>query len=70
MPGAEVTLPDLFMMVLTDERGRFQIIGIPPGTHRVVVRHAGYTPFDAQVEFSPMQRVQRQIVLRRVARPD
>jgi hypothetical protein len=68
--GVEVSMPDLSKIVLTDARGGFQIGGIPPGTHRLLVNVAGYAPLDMQMELSPLQRVQHQIRLHRVSAPD
>jgi hypothetical protein len=70
MGGVEVALPELSKRVRTDERGGFRLAGIPPGTHRVMVRHIGHGALVASVTFAGGQTVDRRILLGRVVTLD
>jgi len=50
--GAEVVLPELRLLVLTDSMGQARIPGIAPGHHRVRVRIIGYEPSDVELAFA------------------
>lgn len=68
LDGAEVALPDLGMAAVAGATGQFLINAIPPGTHRVTVRHAGFAPLTALVDFAQNQVVDHRIVMK-PARP-
>ncbi|WP_157630169.1 TonB-dependent receptor [Thermonema rossianum] len=42
LPGVSVFLPDLNIGSASDENGRFEVTGIPPGLHTVVFSFVGY----------------------------
>ena len=42
--GAQIVLPGLGRGTVSEPGGRFRIEGIPPGSHRLEVRHLGYEP--------------------------
>jgi hypothetical protein len=62
---AEVTLPELSLSVLTNDRGEFRLSDVPAGTHQVVVRRLGYGPLDTRITFAANQTVDRRIFLSR-----
>ncbi len=49
LKGASVDLPGLTRTVSTDEFGRFEFRGLPPGAHRTVVSYAGLDPEERTV---------------------
>jgi hypothetical protein len=49
--GAEVVLPELKRLAISDANGHARVPGIPLGTHRVRVRLLGYTASDVQLKF-------------------
>lgn len=53
LPGGVVVLPTLRMGANTDNEGRFEIAGIPPGTHSVESRYLGYTTVTQEFNFTP-----------------
>ena len=70
LAGAEVMIPDLRVSTVTGASGEFLLSGIPPGTHRIVIRRPGFTAATATVGFAANQTVEHHIVLRRSgARP-
>jgi hypothetical protein len=42
IPGAVVTIGDLGAASDTDDTGTFQVLGLSPGTHRLILRRPGY----------------------------
>ncbi|MES2178942.1 MAG: carboxypeptidase regulatory-like domain-containing protein [Gemmatimonadota bacterium] len=68
--NAEVMLLDVAKTVTTNEQGQFQLVGIPPGEHRLVVRRIGYTPVDVPLSFAANERITRNIDLSRVTTLD
>lgn len=48
--GAEVTLDETLLRVLTDERGEFRIVGAPAGPAVLRARRLGFTPSQTRVE--------------------
>ena len=50
--GAEVVLPELRLLVLSDSMGQARIPGVPFGQHRVRVRLLGYEPSDVELKFA------------------
>ena len=70
LPGAEVVLPDVSRTAITDDRGMFRLVGIPAGTHQVLVRGTGYRTVGTSVEFTENRTVDRRITLRRSAARD
>ena len=61
--NAEVTLPDLGKGTATNEQGAFVLRDIPAGSQRVLVRHVGYGPVEAQLTFASGQMIQRHITM-------
>jgi hypothetical protein len=64
--GAEVTIPSLQKSTISDSKGAFRLVDIPPGVHTVRARGVGYVPFEAKVEFRDGQMVERGIVMPRL----
>ncbi|MBI5690745.1 MAG: TonB-dependent receptor [Verrucomicrobia bacterium] len=52
LEGAEVTLIESGVTVVTDRSGSFQLRGVPPGRQRLVFRYAGLDPQETTVEVS------------------
>jgi hypothetical protein len=65
LADVEVRLPALSKSTVTNERGTFRIIGIPPGEQQVLVRRIGYGPADAKVTFLAGKTLEKQVILRR-----
>ena len=63
--NAEVTLPDLGKGTAADEQGAFMLRDVPTGSQRVLVRHVGYGPLEAQLTFVGGQTIRRHITLTR-----
>ena len=68
--NAEVTLPDLGKGTATNEQGAFVLRDIPAGSQRVVVRHVGYGPVEAQLTFVDGQTIERHITMVRSTKLD
>jgi hypothetical protein len=49
--------------VRTDDRGRFSVTELEPGTYRVDVEHAGYGPFVARAELTLNQDFRLEVAL-------
>ena len=63
LEGAKVELPALGLSVLTDNTGRFVLVGVPPGTHDVVASYIGLDPVRTQVSVTAGQRAVRDFEL-------
>lgn len=50
LAGVTVTIPVLRVGTLTDARGRFQLVGVPAGTHEVVAERLGLEAYRETVE--------------------
>jgi len=50
--------------VVSDDTGRFEAAGVPPGTYKVRVRAPDYHPLDAEVEIRPGQVAELTVRLR------
>ena len=59
LEGARITVPALSLSALTDASGSFVVVGVPPGTHEVVVSYLGLDTARAQVSVAAGQRVTR-----------
>ena len=46
----------LVAVVSTDQRGRFELKGIPEGTYRLVVKYEGFSPANAKVRIEHSRR--------------
>jgi Carboxypeptidase regulatory-like domain len=68
--GVEVSLPDLSRTTLTNEQGAFAFRDVPPGAQRVLVRHVGYGPVEAQVAIEAGRTVERHIRMVRATNLD
>lgn len=68
--GAEVSVPELGLATLSDERGVFRLRDVPPGEQHVVVRRVGYGPLDTHLTFVAGRSIQRTVYLGRVAMLD
>lgn len=42
LDGASVSIPALDLSTVVDRTGRFSLVGVPAGTHDVVIRYVGY----------------------------
>lgn len=67
MGSVEVVLDSLRRNAYTDDRGRFLMHSVPPGTHLVTIRRVGYQPMTEHVTFAATRNVERQYALRPVA---
>ncbi len=47
--GAQISIPELNTGILTNNVGRYVLVGIPAGTHTVEVRYIGYTAESVEV---------------------
>ncbi|MGH7946276.1 MAG: carboxypeptidase regulatory-like domain-containing protein, partial [Opitutaceae bacterium] len=56
LEGAQVTIPALGVGALTDNTGRYVLIGVPSGTHEIVASYTGLDPVKAQVTVGAGQR--------------
>jgi len=64
--GAEIAVDGMKATATTDEKGRFRIVDVPAGMHRVQVKRGGYGPLIADVAFGANQSVDHQVELSRV----
>jgi hypothetical protein len=65
--GAEVSLPGISRVAVTNADGTFRINDLPPGVHQVTIRRAGFIPITADVGFVQNHTVEQRIVLGREA---
>ncbi|RZM36649.1 MAG: carboxypeptidase-like regulatory domain-containing protein, partial [Sphingomonas sp.] len=42
LDGASVSIPALDLSTVVDRTGRFTLLGVPVGTHEIVIRYVGY----------------------------
>jgi iron complex outermembrane receptor protein len=56
LEGAKVELPQLGLIALTDNTGRYTLAGVPAGTHEVVASYLGLDPARGQVTVSAGER--------------
>src|SRR5437879_10325125 len=66
LSGAEVTLPQLSRLAITDAKGSFVLTGIPAGDQQVAVRRVGYAPLETKISFTAAGTTDRKLVMRRV----
>jgi hypothetical protein len=66
LTNAEVSLPELAMSALTNEKGEFRIAAITPGKHQILVRRLGYAQLEAQLDFAENEIVESNVYLSRV----
>lgn len=64
--GAEASVPAFSKRAFTSANGRYEIDGIPAGTHEVIVRHVGFRPVATHITFAAGDTVKREILLSRV----
>jgi iron complex outermembrane receptor protein len=57
LEGAKVELPQLQLVALVDNTGRYVLAGVPAGTHEMVVSYIGLDPVRRQVTVASGQRV-------------
>jgi hypothetical protein len=60
---AEVSMPDLYRSVKSNEQGAFRLADVPAGTHRVIVRRTGFGPMETQIIFKEGETQQNRVVL-------
>jgi hypothetical protein len=60
---AEVAIPSLQVSARTDSVGRFEISGIMPGEHQLVVRKLGYAPVSQVITFASGDALQRTLYM-------
>ena len=63
IPAARVELVDLTRVAIANEGGDFELRGVEPGAHHVLVRRIGYSPLDTTMTFAPGPALSRQIFL-------
>ena len=66
IPDVEVALPVYAMEVRSNDRGKFRLTDIPPGTHQVLARRLGFGPVDTGITFEANQTIERALLLSRV----
>jgi TonB-dependent receptor len=59
LEGARIEVPPLGLSTLTDLTGRYQLTGVPPGTHEVVATYTGLDPQRHPVTARAGERVTR-----------
>jgi iron complex outermembrane recepter protein len=59
LEGAKLEVPQLGLIALTDETGRFVLNNVPAGTHEVVASYIGLDPVRAQITVTAGQRTLR-----------
>lgn len=59
LEGARIEVPKLGLTVLTDRSGRYDLAGVPAGTHDLVVSYTGLDTVRAQVTVAPGVRATR-----------
>ena len=64
--NAEVSLPELGISGLTNDKGEFRLGDIAPGSHQVLVRRIGFALVDTRLEFAENQALERTVYLDRV----
>ena len=42
LDGASVSIPALELSAVVDRTGRFSLVGVPAGTHELVIRYVGF----------------------------
>jgi hypothetical protein len=55
LEGAIVAIPALRIRTITDERGRFLLVDVPPGQHRFLFRMLGYADWEEELEVGPAE---------------
>jgi hypothetical protein len=63
--GADVSIRDLEQSVVTNELGMFRISDVPVGSHRVLVRHVGFSPIEVDLTLSAGRQPERKFLLAR-----
>ncbi len=59
LEGARVELPQLGVVALTDNTGRYIFFNVPPGTHEIVATYTGLDPVKDQIVVTSGQRATR-----------
>ena len=59
LEGARVEIPALGAVALTDNTGRYLLLGVPEGTHELVARYTGLDPVRSSVVVGNGQRTTR-----------
>lgn len=60
---AEISIPTLSLSVLSDDKGAFRLLNIPPGIHLVRARRIGFAQFESQIRFVSGDKTDLPIVL-------
>ncbi|MDR2675931.1 MAG: TonB-dependent receptor [Opitutaceae bacterium] len=63
LQGARVEIPALRLSTLTDETGRYTLLAVPPGGHRLWISYMGLDDQTAPVQVAPGERASRDIAL-------
>jgi hypothetical protein len=63
LPDATVSIPDLNRSATSDAHGEFQISGLAPGRHAVLIRHIGFNSLVDTVDFVDGKNADREYVL-------
>lgn len=63
LSGAEVSIVDLAKSTHSDSAGQFRLGGISDGTHRLIVRLAGFRPWDGMLEFHAGEPMEIDVIL-------
>ena len=67
LANAEVSLLELAISSLTNEKGEFRIAAITPGKHQILVRRIGYAQLDTHLDFAENEIVESNVYLTRVS---
>ena len=59
LEGARVELPQLGLVALSDNTGRYTLPAVPAGTHEVLVSYLGLDPIQGEVTTTSGQRITR-----------
>jgi hypothetical protein len=70
LADVEIVIPELGLSARTNERGRFRLTGIPPGSFTVAVRKIGYGAVETTMTFATDRATSRQFQLGRVVALD
>ena len=63
LAGARIELPALGLSVLADDTGRYELSGVPAGTHEIIATYLGLDPMKQTVTVSAGQRAVRNFEL-------
>ena len=68
--GAEVSIPELGLSLVTGVNGEFRLDSVTPGSRRILVRKIGYAETQSIEDFQSGERLTREIVMERITTLD